>query len=116
MGKIRRKYDAAFKRKLVNQIQANEITISEASRTHDISRTLIDLWVRKFNEGTLADSPSAKEKVLEKEVHKLKAKVGELVMEIELLKKIQRYARQRRKEDTSVITLKNLEQFQKGVK
>jgi transposase-like protein len=116
MGKIRRKYDAEFKRQLVRQIDAKEITASEASRTHDISRSLIDRWIQQFHEGTIVDKPSAREKALEKENQKLKAKIGDLVMEVELLKKIQRYARQKKKEDTSVITLKNLEQFQKGVK
>lgn len=116
MGKIRRKYDVAFKRQLVAQIAAKEITPAEASRTHDISRSLIDRWIKQSNDGTIIDRPSNREKALEKEVEKLKAKIGDLVMENELLKKIQRYARQKRKEDTSVITLKNLERFQKGVK
>jgi cell division protein FtsB len=51
---------------------------------------------------------------LEKENEKLKAKIGELVMEIDLLKKFQKYMEKQKKLDTSVITAKNLDQFQKG--
>ena len=50
------------------------------------------------------------------ENERLKAKIGELTMQIDLLKKLEAFARQMRKEDTSVITAKNLAQFQGGAK
>ena len=53
---------------------------------------------------------------LEAENQKLKAKIGELVMQNEQLKKLRAYAQRLRSADTSVITERNLDQYRKGSK
>ena len=47
-------------------------------------------------------------------VAKLKAKIGDLVMQNDQLKKLHDYAQRLRNVDMSVITAKNLDQFRKG--
>lgn len=116
MGKIRRKFDIQFKTQVVQAIQSGHSTLREICQEHQLNRQTVERWVEKFSEGTLTAKPSLREKMLEREVEKLKAKVGDLVMQIDLLKKYHEEIRRRRSVDSSVITLRNLAQFQKDAK
>jgi putative transposase len=53
---------------------------------------------------------------LEAENEKLRAKVGELVMQMDHLKKLQAWVQRRKNADTSIITAKNWDQFRKPAK
>lgn len=116
MGKIRRKFEAEFKRKVVAEIATGAMTQTAAARKYDISPTVIKHWQQQISEGSLHDSPSSRERDLEKENKELKAKIGDLVMEIDTLKKMEQYAQRLRKLNTSVITASNLDQFKKPAK
>src|SRR3989338_5880076 len=115
MGKIRRKFQAEFKRQLVQQIESGILTQSQAAREYQISASVIGHWRLRFQEGVLVESPSSRERLLEAENEKLKAKVGDLTMKIDVLKKMEDYARRLRSGDSSVITGRNLVQFKRGV-
>ena len=41
VSKKRRKFEAGFKRQLLAQIAAGQITVSEAARAHDVSASVI---------------------------------------------------------------------------
>ena len=112
MGKQRRKFSADFKRQVVQEVDAG-LSLNEAARRYQISPSVIIKWRDHFRHGTLVDKPSAHEKALEKELERYKAKVAELLMENEHLKKMDIWIRRQRKLDTSIITAKNLEEFQK---
>ena len=114
MGKIRRKFQVEFKQQLVREIESGVITQSQAAREYQISASVISHWRLKFQRGALVERPSSRERVLEAENEKLKAKVGDLTMKIDLLKKMEDYARRLRSVDSLVITGKNLVQFKKG--
>jgi transposase-like protein len=116
MGKIRRKYETEFKRSLIGQIEAGELTVREAAREHQLSRSLVEYWRNQYRNNALVDPPSRRERQLEAENEKLKAKVGELVLQMEHLKKVQIWVQRKRNADTSVITAKNLDQFRKPAK
>jgi transposase-like protein len=117
MGKrTYRRYEAAFKRQLVEQIQAGQLTPNQAAREHQISRSLIDRWCDQYLGKTLVEKPSNRERQLEVENKKLKAKIADLVMEMDHIKKLQAWVQQQRSVDTSVITAKNLDQFRKPAK
>ena len=118
MGKIRRKFEAEFKRQLVEQVETGQITIAQAAREYQISRNLIDRWRKQYRSGVhaLVDKPSRQERQLEAGNEKLKAKIGDLVMQIEHLKKLQVWVRQRKSANTSAITANNLDQFRKRAK
>jgi uncharacterized protein YdaT len=77
---------------------------------------LIEYWKKRRREGKLDDQTTSRERQLERENRELKAKVGELVMQLEHVKKLQRWVRQNKSADTSVITAENLDQFRKGAK
>ena len=116
MGKIRRKYETEFKRQLVAQIEAGQLSAQEAARKHQLARRLIDYWRDQYRNNALVDRPSKRERELEAENEKLKAKVGDLVMQMDHIKKLQAWVQQKRNADTSVITAKNLDQFRKPAK
>jgi transposase-like protein len=116
MGKIRRKFEADYKRQLIAQIEAGSMTVAQAAREHQLSRSLVERWRVQYRNNTLVDRPSSRERQLEAENEKLKAKIGDLVMQMEHIKKLQAWVQQRRNADTSVITAKNLDQFRKPAK
>ena len=116
MGKIRRKFESEFKRQLIAQIEAGQTTIGQAARDHQISRSVIERWRAQYRNNGLVDRPSSRERQLEAENEKLRAKVGELVMQMDYLKKLQAWVQQRKNADTSIITAKNWDQFRKPAK
>jgi transposase-like protein len=113
VSKKRRKFEAGFKRELLGQIAAGQITISDAARAHGVSPSVIYYWQKQQNKGSLIDGPTARERELEREVEKLKAKIGDMTMQIDHLKKLEDYARRQKKLNTSVVTGLNLAQFKK---
>src|SRR5882672_2962934 len=116
MGKIRRKFEADYKRQLVAQIEAGAMTVAQAARDHQLSRSLVERWRVQYRNNALVDRPSSRERQLEAENEKLKAKIGELVMQMDHLKKLQAWVQRRKNADTSIITAKNWEQFRKPAK
>jgi transposase-like protein len=116
MGKERRKFEVAFKKQLIAQIEAGVMTGMQAARTHQIAPSMIERWRRQYREQKLENPPTSRERQLEAENQKLKAKIGELVMQNDQLKKLQHDAQRLKNADTSVITAKNLDQFRKDSK
>jgi transposase-like protein len=116
MGKIRRKFEADFKRQLIAQIEAGELSMAQAAREYQLAHSVLERWRTQYRSNALVDRPSNRERQLETENEKLKAKIGDLVMQMEHLKKLQAWVQQQRNVDTSVITAKNLGQFRKPAK
>ena len=87
MGKIRRKFDVQFKIKICEVIRGGVVTVAEVCREYQLSRTTVDRWLSAFDDGTLEGKSSSRERELERENERLKAKVGELTMQIDILKK-----------------------------
>lgn len=116
MGRNRRKFAIGFKQQVVDEVGSGLMTKYEAARKYEISASVIDRWTLKAQAGSLVEKPSSEEKALRAENEKLKAKVGELTMLIDVLKKMEAFGRERRKETLSVVTRKNLAQLQGGAK
>lgn len=116
MGKIRRKFEAEFKRQLIAQVEAGHLSVAQAARDHQLSRSLVERWRNQYRNNDLIDRPSHRERQLEAENEKLKAKIGDLVMQMDHIKKLQAWVQRRKSADTSVIIAKNLDQFRKPAK
>lgn len=116
MGKIRRKFDVQFKIQVCQRIEAGIQTVAEISRDNQVQRAIIDGWMQRYVAGTLQAKTSDREKEQEREIEKLKAKIGELTMTIDLLKKVEAFKKQLRNEDSLIYTSSNLAQFQKPAK
>jgi transposase len=116
MGKSRRKFEADFKRQVIAQIEAGELTLAQAARDYQLAHSVLERWRAQHRANRLPYSVSARERQLEAENEKLKAKVGDLVMQMEYLKKLQAWVQQQRSADTSTITAKNWDRSRKPVK
>jgi len=115
MGKVRRRFTGEFKEAVVQQALSGT-SIKEICQEHQLHHQTVTGWLSKYEEGKSLHKSSSKEKVQARQIEKLQAKVGELTMTIDLLKKLDESLRQKKKEDGSVITAKNLAQFQKHAK
>lgn len=113
---MRRSFTIGFKEQLVSEIKGGAETISSASRKYEVGYVTILGWVKRFDEGKLSGKGNTETLALKAENERLKTKVGELTMEIDLLKKFRSWIQQRRNADTSVITARNLAQYVGGAK
>ena len=55
MGKIRRKFEVEFKRRLVEQIETGQMTLSAAARQYQISPSVIQRWRTQYEANQLVD-------------------------------------------------------------
>ena len=85
----RRKYDAAFKFKVVMEILTGDMSVMEASRHYRIKDSLLYTWKAQFLERgpQLFDSNDTERKRSQDKVAALERKVGQLTMDNEILKK-----------------------------
>ena len=116
MGKIRRKFEVDFKRQLIAQIEAGHLSLAQAARDYQLAHSVVERWRAQYRNNALVDRPSNRERQLEAENEKLKAKIGDMVMQMDYLKKLQDWVQRQKNADTSVITAKNLDQFRKPAK
>lgn len=113
MGKVRRQFDAQFKNRVCEMIRSSGQTITDVCRDYQLARSVVSRWLEQSNNGPLPGKPSVRERELERENEKLKAKVGELTMLVDVLKKVDAWKRQQRSVASSVVTTSNLAQFQR---
>jgi transposase-like protein len=113
MPKKRRSFPSELKKHIVGEIESGQLSMTGAGRKYSISPTAIRRWREQLKEGSLGDSVSPREKVLEKEVRELREKVGSLTMEIDLLKKLEAYERRLKSVNSSTITGLNWHRFRK---
>ena len=116
MGKQRRKFETGFKQQIVGEVESGLLSVSAASRKYQISGSVIDGWRQKARQGGLETGPSVREKLLERENRELKEKLAELYLEVDHLKKLGNWLRQRKSVSTSVITAQNLARLPKDSK
>ena len=88
----RKRYSADFKAKVALEALRGELTTAQLAAKHGIHQTMVGDWKRQAMEGLTAvfsGKATAQEsaKVTEVEVEKLHAKIGQLVVERDLLAK-----------------------------
>ena len=74
---------------LVISILKGETTMQEAARKHDLTVAEIEDWKDKFlsaGENALRSRPKDEEGLKEEQIKKLKQKVGELVMDLDIMR------------------------------
>ena len=89
MGK-RKRYSAEFKDRVAMEALRGELTVSQLATKHGVHQTMIGDWKRQAMEGLVSvfsDKAEAKEGIREEELEKLHAKIGQLVVERNLLAK-----------------------------
>jgi transposase len=100
-----RSHSIAFKRQVAQEFIAGE-TLHGLAKRHDLSRNLIRVWVRKYEEGALDEDAQVADLLQEYEarIAALERPVGKQALELEFLKGALRNAPRLRSGSTSVIT------------
>jgi transposase len=100
-----RTYTIDFKRRVAEE-HLGGVSLTELARRHDISRELLRTWVKKYEAGDLAGGrPTTPDRrAYEAEIAGLERKVGQLTMELDLLKKGLRSARRASGGTSSVVS------------
>src|SRR4029434_485036 len=100
-----RSHSIEFKRQIAQEFIAGE-TLHALAKRHDVSRSLIRIWVRKLETGAFDEDARAADLLQEYEakIAALERMVGWQALEIEFLKGASRNAPRTRSATTSVIT------------
>src|SRR5882757_6333676 len=85
-----RRHSTAFKLQLVHAYLNGEGSYKELAARHGIGHSLLLLWVRKFQAGEITEEQDQSETLREYEatIAALERKVGQLTMQLDVLKKI----------------------------
>ncbi len=84
-----RRYSTEFKLRLVEAYLAGEGSANGLARQHGVCRSLLMIWVEKYRKGELTLDVQREEQIQEYEqkIALLERKVGELTIELDLVKK-----------------------------
>ena len=96
MSKHLKKYISDFKLKVVLKYLSQETTVAQICQDFNVSKATVHKWVNQFkgnsalifSESTLSKDADRKKKLADKEVTNLYAKIGELTVERDFLKKV----------------------------
>jgi transposase-like protein len=85
-----RRHSTPFKLQLCQDIRNGVIGRRDAQRTYRVSANLVQLWLTQFDRGELNDEEAEASVIAEYEAHiaALERKVGQLTMELDLVKKL----------------------------
>lgn len=86
------RWTARRKSELVMQLVKGERKLVDACREHDLKQSEVENWVETFLRGgerSLKVNADEEQAVREREIKELRAKVGELVLELDARKKLQ---------------------------
>lgn len=101
-----RRHSAQFKLQLCHDIRNGTIGRKEAQRKYSLSANLLQLWLTQFDRGEL-DAEEVEANLLteyEAKIAALERKVGQLTMELDLLKKTPRPRVALGSENSSIIS------------
>ena len=100
-----RTHSIAFKRQVVQEYLAGE-TLHGLARRHELSRTLIRIWVDKYEAGAFDEDAEAASMVQEYEarIAALERLVGKQALELEFLRGALKHGQRPRSAPMSVIT------------
>ena len=113
-----RRHSAQFKLQLCTDIRSGAIGRRDAQRTYRLSANLIQLWLSQFDQGELnvEEAEASLIDEYEAKIAALERKVGQLTMEVDLLKKTPTPAQGRNNDNLSVVSGPKVAPFEGGAK
>jgi transposase len=99
----RRRFSAAFKRQVVEELLAGAASMAQLCRRYELCPTLLRTWKDQYAQGRLADPEQVCESQ-EQRIRELERMVGKLTMENALLRGAVVHTLQGRSEPSSPIT------------
>lgn len=88
MGRIRRSFDLQFKIRVCEAVEAGTKSIAELCREYQLQRAVIEGWLKRYTRGELQARVGDSAGEQEREIERLRAKIGEMAMQIDALKKL----------------------------
>ena len=84
-----RSFSSEFKRQIAKEFLDGHAGLHELARRHGLSRNLIRIWIRKYEAGEFTDELAEEVYIAqyERKIAELERTVGQLTMELDLLKK-----------------------------
>ncbi len=111
-----------FQMMVAKKVHSEGMTYREASKVFNVSGGCVSSWVKRYGKGLgpfpkppKMESESAILARMETHVKELKSEIAELYLQNLMLKKAIKFAVERKKPNSSVITSENLDQYQGGV-
>jgi transposase-like protein len=112
-----------FMQMVARKVVDEGMTYQVAAKTFKVSQGSVGKWVTAYRQGSPMSVRDQKSRPsdelihyrLEEQVKDLKREIGELYLENLMLKKALYHSQSVKKENSSVITSENLDQFQRGV-
>jgi transposase len=99
----RRRFSAAFKRQVVEELLAGGTTAAQLCRRYELCATVLRNWRQAYAKGELAE-PEQMSQDQQQRIQELEQMVGKLTMENALLKRAVAHTLQRRSEASSPVT------------
>ena len=101
-----RRHSPHFKLQLCTDIRSGVIGCRDAQRKYRLLANLIHLWLTQYDQGELNQEEAAANMIDEYEtkIAALERKVGQLTMEIDLLKKTPRPQGEHSNDESSIVT------------
>lgn len=103
----RTRHSFEFKKKVVEEFERGLGTAQELGRKHNVHPISIYQWKKKFEDGTVLDRPSKRERELEKQLAAAERKIGQLLIERDIFKKLQEDRSQERKRSAGLKSFKS---------
>lgn len=120
------KYTEEYYMMMAKHIVDENLSFREAAKIYKVSHGTVNHWLKLYKSGKLpqrikkaklqVESQDSLIQRMDRYIRELKAEVGELYLENQMLKKAQQLSRQIKNERSSVITSENLAQWQKDAK
>jgi transposase-like protein len=100
---VRRRFSAAFKRQVVEEVLAGAATMAQVCRRYELCPTVIRNWKQQYAQGGLAEAEGVGQDQAQRMLE-LERMVGQLTMENALLKRAVASTLQRRSEASSPLS------------
>ena len=106
MARTYRRHSVELKRHVVQEYLSGEEGLHGLAKRHDLCRNLIRVWIEKYEAGAFDVDQEAASSLrdYQAKIAALERKVGQLTMELDLLKKGQRFARRPRNGPSSIVS------------
>ncbi len=117
------KYNLDYYMMMARNVVDQGMSYREAAKIYNMSHGSVHHWKKVYLDGKFpkmkkGQTVSPENQLLQKEtqIRNLKQEIADLYLENLMLKKMFEYSKHLKKEDSSVITSENLDQYQKPVK
>jgi len=120
------KYTPEYYMMMCKHIVEDGLSFREASKVYKVSHGTVSHWLKLYKSGKMSGRIKKSKEMVESQdnrilrmenvIKNLKAEIGDLYLENQMLKKAQVYSQRQKSVSSSAVTSENLAQWKKGAK